>query len=413
MQLSSSPQLERASRDAGRRLNLLIYLLVFVTAYLQVALVPLLPKMAVQYGLSPIGSAVVLALPSASMMLTSLPAGWLSDRLGPKPVTVAAAALMWGSAIAQALPAYAAIVCGRIAFGVAFGMVWTAGLAWLAGVAAAHGGDASGQLGTTVTSGAIGSAVGPALSGILAEAAGAGAPFVVAAVGLSLVVMLLAISDVSILRQRPTQVPVTNAPVAAMPTRRRGRGEVCAAAVALALSGAVGAIVQLLAPIQLHREGSSSSTIGVVLSCAALAYIASSGLTVRLREVMTGLRANALTSLALALTVLPGVLGTTVVAVVAVVGLTTIPRAAIGTVAYALATRGSGAAGSGATIGLLNMVWAASQMVAPLGAGALNDSFGMRTAYAGPVLVTVLFAGALVVHAWMRRPRRDAAADPC
>ncbi|MHB8186418.1 MAG: MFS transporter [Dermatophilaceae bacterium] len=411
MQLSSSPQLDRASRDGVRQLTLLVYVLVFLTTYLQVAMVPLLPEMATRYGLSPIGSAIVLVLPSASMMLTSFPAGWLSDRLGPKPVTVAAAALMSGSAIAQALPMYAAIVGGRIAFGVAFGMVWTAALAWLTEIAAAHGGDASGPLGAAVTSGAIGSVVGPALAGVLAERAGMGVPFAAAAVCLSFVVILLATSEVSSIRRRPA--PVLAAGVDVVPTSRRGQGEVWPAAVALALSGAVGAVVQLLAPLQLHRGGSTSSTIGVILSTAAIAYIASSSLTVRLRKAMTGLRANALTSLALALTVLPGALGTSVLTVVLVVALTTIPRAAIGTVAYALATRGSGAAGSGTTIGLLNTVWAASQMAAPLGAGMLNDSFGMRVAYGSLVLVTSLVAGALAIHAWTHRQRRGSVVVLC
>lgn len=413
MQLSSSPQRDRASRDGVRQLTLLVYLLVFLTAYLQVALVPLLPEMATRYGLSPISSAIVFVSSSASMMLTSFPAGWLSDRLGPKPVTVAAAALMSGSAIAQALPMYAAIVGGRIAFGVAFGMVWTAALAWLTEIAAAHGGDASGQLGTTVASGAIGSAVGPALSGALAEWAGIGVPFAVAAVALSFVVILLAMSDVSTVRRRSAPVLAADSCVAVVPTSRGRSGVVCAAAVALGLSGAVGAVVQLLAPLQLHRDGLTSSTIGVILSTAAIAYIASSSLTVRLRKAMTGVRANALTSLALALTVLPGVLGTSVLTVVAVVALTTIPRAAIGTVAYAFATRGSGAAGSGATIGVLNTVWAASQMTAPLGAGLLNDSFGMRVAYGGLVLVTSLVAGALAIHAWTRRQRRGSVVLCC
>jgi len=342
------------------------------------------------------------------MTVTSLPAGWLSDRFGAKSVTLAATALMLVSAVAQAMPSYLALLSGRFVFGIAFGMVWTAALAWLAGISTDHGRDDAGSLGVTVTVGAIGTAIGPAASGALAEQIGIAAPFVVAAVVAAVLLTVLSA------RPGPARGPHAAAPVSQEPlappqavvpsvTDRtqtaQGSGPVWAAATALAVSGAAGAVVSLLAPIQLDRAGFTASSIGLVLSSASVAYILSSSLTVRYRTTITRLQPVALLSLGVAVSVAPGTVSASAIAVAVVVTLSAIPRAAIGTVGYSLATRTTGAAKSGTTIGLLNTIWASSQALAPLGAGALSQSFSTRMAYLALVAGCALAAGAQLLQA--------------
>jgi predicted MFS family arabinose efflux permease len=378
---------------------LLLYLLIFTTAYLQVALVPLLPDLATRYGLSPFGAAVLLVLPSASMMATTLPAGWLSDHFGPKPVTLAATAVMAASAVAHALPVYSALVVGRLLFGIAFGMVWTAALAWLARTAEAGHGDSGRSLGTSVTVGAVGSTVGPGVAGVLAQRLTLATPFALAAVVLAVV----AVGLVPAPGYRDVRRRVSERDRGRQGRPNTGLGTAVAAALALVVSGAAGAVVQLLVPIQLHGSGASPALIGLILSSAAVFYIVASGAAVRLRVPLTGLRANALVSAAVGLTLLPGLLAPSLVAAFAVVALTAIPRAAIGTVAYALAIKGRAPATHGAVIGMLNMTWAAAQLAAPLAAGFANELFGPRRTYGVLAVIVGLTAAGLLAHAALAR----------
>lgn len=141
-------------------------------------IVPLLPGLARSRGLSPATIAVILVLPSVATLVVSVPAGLVADRFGARAVTLAASVLLCLSTVAQASPPLWGLVVGRVAFGVAFGAVWTTGVAWLA----ADPTDArSGDLGALVTSSACGMAVGPAIGGTLGQIMGIAAPLVVIA----------------------------------------------------------------------------------------------------------------------------------------------------------------------------------------------------------------------------------------
>lgn len=371
---------------------MLLYALVLVTAMAQTAIVPLLPSFAHLYRLGPSATALLLALPSVAMLATSAPAGLLADRLGARPVTIAAAALLCASTLAQAVPSYPVVLVGRLAFGVAFGVVWTTGLAWLAQVQV---GDTTRHLAATVTSAAVGSTAGPAIAGVLAQHLGLGTPFLVSAGAAAVVALLLA-------KAPQPQEPSTERPsptsslhdLAVVAPRQRG---LMAGAGALAISGAVGSVVQLLVPLQMRAFGASATTIGLVLSAAAVLYIGVSALIVRVGRRATRLRTNAVASVFLALALLPAVFSTGSFWVVGALLLTVLPRATVGTIAYPMATRHGAVAGlgDGAVIGLLNGVWATSMVVGPLAAGWISQSLGVRAAY----LATI--AASLAIAAWM------------
>src|SRR5690242_10598975 len=127
MVLSSTPRLA-----AGTRLAALLYALVFVAALAQTALVPLLPGLSDRDGLSTAAAAALIAAPGAATFAVALPAGAIADRFGARRVTLAASVLLAAGVLVQAVPGTLWLLGGRLAFGVAYGIVWTTAVAWLA-----------------------------------------------------------------------------------------------------------------------------------------------------------------------------------------------------------------------------------------------------------------------------------------
>ena len=189
----------------------LLYALFFVAGVAQAAIVPLLPRLSARFALSATETALLLALPGLATLAVSVPAGLAADRLGARRVTLIAGLLLCLSSLAQATPSLAALLAGRIAFGIGFGVVWTTGMAWLSDLDA--GGGRS--LGPAVTCSSVGIMVGPAVGGMLAEFAGLSTAFVaVAVVAAAVVVPLAAVPEG---RRRP----VGRNRRAASPARRR------------------------------------------------------------------------------------------------------------------------------------------------------------------------------------------------
>jgi len=380
-----------------RLLTPLLHALFFVAAAAQSAIVPLLPRMSHAYGLTPSGDALLLAAPGLATLAVSLPAGALADRLGARRLTVSATALMCAAAVAQAAPSYPLLMAGRFAFGLAFGIVWTTGVAWMSGT---QGETGSPRLGAVATSAAVGMIAGPAVGGVLADAFGLSSPFLV----VSALAALLALA----LRSRPAAAQNRADAVRATGSLRnlarvapRQAGVVTAAAV-LAIGGAVGGVTQLLLPLQLHQAGFSASATGIAFSAAAGVYIVISALVVRLGRRATTIRCATLAGLALALSLLPGTFEAGAGALVAMLVLSTAPRAVVSTVSYPLATDSAAQAalGDGVVIGLLNGTWAAGLVLAPLLAGALDQIAGPGAAYLAAIVPGVL---ATVVLAWLPR----------
>jgi predicted MFS family arabinose efflux permease len=320
---------------------------------------------------------LLLAAPGLATLAVSMPAGAFADRLGARRVTVAATFLMAAAALAQAAPAYSILIVGRLAFGLAYGIVWTTGVAWMAGSQAEVG---SPRLGAVATSAAVGMVAGPAIGGILADQIGLSAPFLIVA-GLA-AALALAFAFQPAPPPRPTQ-PNRATSIRDLTSGLTANRGVLTAAAVLAIGGAVGGVTQLLVPLELHRAGFSASATGVAFSAAAGVYIVVSALVVRLGRRATTVRAAALAALALALSLLPGTFEVGAWAVIGMLLLSTAPRAIVGTVSYPLATDSAAATelGNGLVIGLLNGTWAAGLVLAPLLAGALDQAAGPSAAY--------------------------------
>jgi MFS family permease len=391
----------------------LVYALFFVAGLAQAAIVPLLPRLATLYGLAPSETALLLALPGLATLAVSVPAGLAADRLGARRVTLASAALLALSCVAQSTPSLALLVGGRIAFGVAFGVVWTTGLAWLSEIDSGH---RRARFGPTVTWASVGMMCGPAIGGVLAQEAGVGAPFALIAVFATLVGGALALGSRPAARpsgehHEPVARERSDRALAAL-LRRPG---VAAAAGGLIVSGAVAGASQLLITIGLHDYGISTGKIGLAFSAAAVCYIVVSAYVVRLGERAHTLRFNALATLALALALVPALAGGGPPVLVIALLLTALPRAAIGTVAYSLAAapgshaKGNGLdGGEGLVFGMLNGAWAAAMVLTPLLAGALDQHGGARAGYLAVIVPSCAIACWLLARSRAGQQRRAA-----
>jgi hypothetical protein len=386
----------------------LAYALFLLAGVASAAIVPLLPRLADRYGLSTSATALLLGLPGLATLAVSVPAGLAADRFGARRVTLGASALLALSCVLQAAPSLTALLLGRLVFGIAFGVVWTSGMAWVADF---DGGGS--RLGPTVTCSSVGVMAGPAVGGILGQHAGIGAPFVAIAVAVGVVTIPLALGaraaqdELGAGHERapgggsePDGAPRHAVSARSLLALAR-RPVVGAAAAALAISGAVASSSQLLISGGLHHLGVSTDRIGLAFSAAAVCYIAVSAGVVRLGRRVRTLRFNALAAVVLALGLVPALAGGGAFALVAALMISAAPRAAIGTIAYSLAAGDSAqpAGGEGFVFGMLNGAWAAATVLMPLLAGALEQSRGARAGFLAVIIPSCALAAWLVARA--------------
>lgn len=394
-------------KGPGRR-PWLVYALFFVAGVAQAVIVPLLPRLSGRYGLRPAETALLLALPGLATLAVSVPAGLAADRFGARRVTLAAAMVLCLSCAAQAAPSLAVLLLGRIGFGIAFGVVWTTGMAWLSELDGADGGA---RLGPAVTYSSVGVMAGPAVGGVLADHAGIGVPFLLVAVAAGGVAIALAAGSMDQLGQRTGtepgargrahRTPPSERPSARSLARLLRRPGVRAATGALIVSGAVSGTSQLLISSGLHRSGISTEKIGLAFSAAAVCYIAVSAATVKLGDRARTLRFNALATTMMSLALLPALAAGNPFALVAALLLTSAPRAAVSTVAYSLASGPDSDQGS--VFGMLNGAWAGAMVFTPLLAGALDQRAGAQAGYLAVIIPSCAIAVWLVARSSPRR----------
>src|SRR5215475_1055130 len=157
--------------------RILSYGLMLASAAMQFAVVPVLPDYAHQFGLSGIQQGLVLGATGLASLAVSLPAGALADRFGARRLTIWAGLLMAIAMLVQAMAAsFVPLLLARLAFGIGYAVVWTAGLTWLAEVAP----DGRGLSGSVASAG-LGGVAGPAIAGVLVQYFGLASPCFVAA----------------------------------------------------------------------------------------------------------------------------------------------------------------------------------------------------------------------------------------
>jgi MFS family permease len=375
-----------------RAFRLLMYGLILASAAAQFALVPVMPVYAHRLGLSGLQQGLLLGATGLATLAVSVPAGTLSDRFGARRITLAAGLLMAAATLAQALAgSFPALLAARLAFGAGYGVLWTAGLCWLA---AAAGGPRA--LGGSVASAGVGGVAGPAVSGALAEHLGLAVPLLAAAAGFAVITAALAA-----LRVPAYTAESRPAALAGLRAAGRDRGVIGAAAAVVTAGLSTGACA-LLVPAQLHLAGASSGQIGLVFAAAGILFAAGSALTTTAgrRAVTLPVICGGMLVLTAALSL--GVLSTASLALIVMLCVATAARSVLWTVSYPLAATAAErrGIGLGAAVGLLNGIWAATAVLGPLVAGLAAQHLGGRAAFglteaacAAALAVTVAAAG--------------------
>ena len=384
--------------ERPRRVRLfraLLYGLIFASSGSQLAIVPILPVYAHRLGLTGLAQGALLSATGLATLVFCLPTGAFSDRVGARGFTLWAGALMAAALFAQAVaPSFPILFGSRLVFGLGFGMIWTAGLSWLASVA--PGGS---SLGGSVASAGAGGAVGPALASAGVQYVGLTVPFLAATVVFALITTALGLLRV------PAPAAAPGAPVSARLRATVGDCRMIWAAAAIVTAGVTTGVSALLVPERLHATGASPGEIGLAFSVAGALFVAGSTLTAAAggRAVRTPVAFAGMVALALAIS--PVALTLTPWAVVTMLCATTAARSVLWTVSYPLAAAGAQrrGAGLGVVMGLLNGVWAATALLSPLLAGLAAEHVGPQAVFATTEAACVAVLAATVVLA--RRTR--------
>jgi len=375
-----------------RRMFVLMYALVFLDEIALLGLVPLLPGYTRIYDLSTAEAGALLSAAPLAIVVASIPAGRLSDRLGARRVTLAAGAIIVVSTAGIAVAnGFALLLLARFAFGLASGTIWSAGLAWIGDSASPQ--RRSAALGTVITVAGVGGMAGPVFCGYLADNVGRGAPWAVLSGATVLVVLALLVANPG------RSVAHEHVPLRLVTDKMR-REPLLAGAVGIMLLGGVGdGIANLIAPLQLSDNGLSEGRIGLWFSVGAALFIVASAATTRIGERAVSLRAAAFFAAFQAAILLP-VLVSSATAVIVFMILARFAVAALPyTIGYPLAAVGSArlGLGTGTVNGLLGLVWGAGSFVAPPVAGVIADAVGNRGAYG------LLVGFCLVMAGWILR----------
>jgi MFS family permease len=374
----------------GPRLVLLVGAVVFLDTMFYAVITPLLPELSHTLHLSKLSAGVMTACYPAGMLIASLPGGAMAVRRGPRLTVATGLALMIGSTIGFGLlNNVIGLDVARFAEGVGGACSWAGGMAWLiAATAPQRRGAALGSaLGTAIAGALFGPAVG-------ALASAAGRPVLFCA--LAAVASLLLIPVMSLADERSSSAqPVSDV------VRLLTRPELIGAMWLMLLPAVVSGVLNVLGPLRLHHLGAGAGVVGLtflvgaaieaVISPAAGRLSDRHDRTLLLRGALVALAALlacfTLAHIALALALL-------MIATAAMLGVFWAPVMAL--LADVAERQGIDQAHAAA---LMNLAWAAGQIVGSAGSGAVAKSFG-------DLVPTVAVAGICVLTLiWLRGSR--------
>jgi MFS family permease len=384
-----------------RPLVVLLFLAIFAGELMWHAIVPLVPEFSQRFGLTKLQGGELLASTSAAILLVSVPAGMLSERFGVRRLTLVSLAVMAVADLGQGMAgSFVALLGARALFGLGFGILWTAGVAWLSEAS----GDRHAQaLSLTVTTAGIGGIAGPAFAGVLVQRFGLAAPFTVAAVA-TLAVMVALMLDSS---DSGGAVEATQSLVSVVRAAVSDHG-VLVSAVLMSVGGLIGSVVNLLVPLQLRANGVPTASIGLLFGASAAVFITSSAATARFADRTSRNEVAAAVSLMAAVVVVLPAAAASTVALVAFLLVRAPIMALMFTITFPIGVAGAKRAGISvaAVAALINIVWSASVLAGPLLAGLIAQTVGNRLAFVMLSLVSLASA------AWIMNGNRRAAAAP-
>jgi MFS family permease len=381
-----------------RLFRVLIYGLVLASASAQFGIVPVMPTYAHRFGLSGFQQGMVLGATGLATLAVSLPAGALADRFSARKLTLWSGLLMAIAMLGQALASdYPELLGARLVFGIGYGIVWTAGLSWIADAVPAGSG-----LGGSVASAGVGGVAGPAASGALVQYLGLAAPWLATAAGFALITVGL-----GLLRVPAGEAAPSASATASLRAAAADRNTICAA-VAIVTAGVTTGVSALIVPAQLHAAGVSPGRIGLDFAIAGMLFVAASMLTASAgrRALRKSVICGGMLVLAIALS--PAALTAAPLALVAMLCVTTAARSVLWTVSYPLAADGArqSSAGLGVVVGLLNGIWAATTVLGPLVAGLAVEHLSVRAVFGLTEAACAAAVAVTVAVAWRTRAAR-------
>lgn len=354
-------------RSEYQRLLLVVSSAIFLETLFYSVITPLLPELSHQLHLSKLTAGVMTAGYPAGTLIGSLPGGALAVRRGPRFTLISGLLLVVISTVAFGLLRSAvALDTARFVEGIGGAGAWAGGLAWV--VAATPPERRGAVMGSTLGTAIAGSLFGPAI-GALASVTGRAALFCALAALTSLLLVPIATQrDVKSSSAQPVSEVV----------RVLHRPAIAGAMWLMVLPAVVSGVFNVLGPLQLHHLGAGAGLIGATfLVGAALEALISPavgrfsdrhGRTLPLYGGLIG------AGVGLGCFVLPSsalLLAFVLVLTAAPLGVFWAPVMAL--VADVAEAHGIDQAHAAA---LMNLAWAAGQIVGSAGGGAAGKAFG-------------------------------------
>jgi MFS family permease len=376
-----------------RLLFLVAGAIVFVDTMFYAAVAPLLPSLSRELYLSKASAGVLTAGYAIGTLIGAIPGGLLAERAGPRITLYTGLALMGGSSLAFGLVGDIALLdAARVVQGLGGACTWAGALAWLvAEVPPQRRGSA---IGGALAAGIGGALFGPVI-GTLAHALGRASVFsavVVVAAGLMIAVASL---------PSPSPLPREYGRTRLLDQVRR---PVIALSMWLvALPAIASGTMNVLGPLRLGQLGAGAAGIGVTFLIAAAIEAAMSPLVGhvsdrrgRILPLRAGLAATAVALLFF--TVPQTAVLLAVVIVLETVGLGTFWAPAMAMLSDAADSYG---VSQGYAMALINLAWAAGQIVGAGGGGALAKATGDAV----PFVIAAVFCAATLTLMLVRPVR--------
>ena len=377
------------------RLLLTVYGLILVSELTWSAMVPIVPDYARQLHLSTFATGVLVSATGAAVLVVAVPAGLLADRLGARRVAVCASVFLAAGLAGHALPpTFAVLFASRLVFGIGFGALWTAGVGLAGDLAPPH--LRARALALPITIAGVAFMLGPALAGVVAAQVGPRLPFAVAAAVVLPLGVCLAVGG-----RRTTEGGSVREPITIGRMREAARIQV--GLVSNFVAGFTGNALFLLVPLELAAAGVGTAGIGIALTASAIGFTLTSAGIARLGAAAATAAVAAGATIAMAVPMTFPLVAAGAASLILLLVVRGPVTAVLYGISYPMCVDGADevGVGRGAILGLLNMVWAASAVLAPIVCGAIAQLGGHRLVYG------VLAAGCLATAPWMigRRQR--------
>jgi len=367
-----------------RRLLILASAIVFVDTMFFAAVVPLLPGLSDEFGLSKSEAGILSGSYAAGTLIAAIPGGMLAARVGPRTTVLVGLSLMSITGIGFALSQNIVLLDGsRFLQGVGGACSWAGALAWL--VRAAPRERRGEMIGTAMAAAIAGVLAGPAL-GAAADVLGRGPMFgAVSLIGLGLIALTLTV-------EAPAREPSNGGGL----TRAAGSTAVRFGMVLILVPGLLFGAIEVLVPLELDDLGAGSGAIAAVFLLAAgleaiVAPVAGriSDRRGRLAPSAVGLAASIVAVVVISLPRSAVVLGVVVVVAAPWIGMLWSP-------AMAMLSDGAESSGvdQGLAFGIVNLGWGLGHTAGAIALPAVADVSSNDVAYG---VLAVLTAGTLVM----------------